>query len=103
MSWQDVRLASEDFRQGLWGTQVSGRIATVPCEATSPEDKSPLQRNNVMPEKPVIITVKNADYLLMGSPSVRDSITWEGIVFQVYAINDDPSDATVDIRCVYKV
>lgn len=103
MSWQSVRLYQEDFRQRLWGTLVTGRLATVPCEATSPEDRSPLQRNNVMPEKPVIITVKNADYALMGSPSIRDSITWETLVFQIYAINDDPADATVDMRCVYKV
>lgn len=103
MSWQDVRLATEDFRQDLWGTLVTGSTSTVPCEATSPEDKKPLQRNNVMPERPVIITVTNADYLLMGSPALRDIVTWNEDIYMIYAINDDPADATVDMRCILKV
>lgn len=105
MSWIECRDAAETLRQYLWGTMVStsAYMAGVPCEATSPEDRKPLQRNNVMPEKPVIITVKNADYILLGSPSTRDLVTWETLVFQIYAINQDPSDATVDMRCIFKV
>lgn len=56
-----------------------------------------------MPEKPVTITVLNADYVLLGSPSIRAQVTWEGLVFQIYAINNDPADATVDLRCIFKV
>lgn len=103
MSWQDVRLYQEQYRQRLWGTLVTGRLATVPCEATGPESTKPLQRNDVMPHKPVIITVTNSDFLLMGSPTMRDEITWEGnTTLLIYGVTDDPRDATVDFRCFLK-
>lgn len=102
--WKDVRQAGEEFRQVLWGTMVSTStyLAGVPCEATSPEDRQQLNRNNVMPEKPVSIAVLNADYVLLGSPRPRAEITWEGYTFLIYATNSDPADATVDMRCLLK-
>lgn len=104
-AWKDARQYTEEFRQQLWGTMVSNSTfpAGVPCEATSPEDRSPLQRNNVMPEKPVSIAVLNADYVSLGSPGPRKEIQWEGLTFMIYAINADPADATVDMRCLFKV
>lgn len=104
MSWESVREYSEVFRQSLWGTMVAvAGLNPVPCEASTPEDRAPLQRSDVMPEKPVTITVLNADYAALGSPKLRSLLQWEGLVFQIYAINDDPADATVDMRCNLKV
>lgn len=101
-AWLDVRERQEEFRQTLWGITLEFNGLTATCEGTSPEQTSELQRTSLMPNRPVTFSLLNADFARLGI-KLRDVVKSGGLNFQVYAISDDPADATTDIRCTYKV
>ncbi len=103
--WQDIRTAGETARQNLWGTTVTYKDSEFPCEATSSEEALEEQRTNYLPKKPVIFSLQRTDFLTMQGMGMapREVVESGGSRFQVYAIIDDPSDSTTDLRCTIKV
>lgn len=104
-AWQDIREAQEENRQSLWGTTLTFNGVEFPCTATSPEQTGQMERTAIMPTKPVVFTVLNADYdtLRAMGLGLRSIIESNGDSFQVYALNNDPADSTADLRCVFNV
>lgn len=101
-TWLDARKTQEEFRQTQWGITIEFNGLQATCEGTSPEARNEMQRTSLMPERPVSFTLLNADFTRLGI-SLRSVVKSGGYEFQVFAINDDPADATVDIRCTLNV
>lgn len=96
--WALARERGEQKRQELYPTSLTFNGIQVTCTGTSKEGSNKLERNDIMPERPVVFTLLSQDFarLQIHLRSVVESI---GLKFQVFAIQEDDADATVDLRC----
>lgn len=103
----DTRRAAFLSMVGLWGITLtySGVAPVYGAIATSPEQVHELQRNAYMPLKPSTFSILREDYATFSAMglTLREKIESGGTIYQIYAINDDPADATVDLRCTRAV
>lgn len=102
MIWKSTRRAAELKRQSLFGTSLTFNNITVTCTATSKEGRNKIERNDIMPEKPVVFTLLVEDFRRLGI-GLRSVVESLGLKFQVYAIQDDDADATTDLRCTLQL
>jgi hypothetical protein len=107
MSWQSVRRSAFLQMVVLWPISITYKAVAPPsgCIATSTAIELEMQRNDMMPKKPVTFSILREDFLVFQSAGMapRETIQSYGSDFQIYGILDDPSDATVDLRCTFKV
>lgn len=102
-SWRAARRIAFAAELVTFGTTVTGNTVTVPAICTSKEYILEMRRNDMFPQRPCIFSVLREDYVAMGSPDSRGTVTSLGFTFQINGVGDDDADATIDLRCVYRV
>lgn len=104
-AWQDARAAAFAQMIAEFPSTVTYKTATVNCIATSKEWSREQQRTDFLTRKPMVISISQTDYqaLKLLGLQPREVLECQGDTFQVYSIIDDPTDASVDLRCYFKL
>lgn len=99
-AWQNARKAAFLAMLGEFGSTLQINGIEYTCLSTSKATQLEQMRNDFMPKRPTTFSILREVFDALIPPmQPRDNLTSLGFQFQVYQIDDDDADATVDLRC----
>lgn len=102
-AWRAARRIAFSAELVMFGTNLTCNAVTVPALCTGKEYLLEMKRNAMLPTRPCVFSILREDYVAIGSPTSRDTVSSLGFTFQILAPNDDDADATIDLRCTLDV